>query len=179
MSDAPNISAMSAPQAQAHLDSLVADPVWTKALSSRDPAASKTLKTLSYRINGIEEPVAPADGLVRDQDGGLDLFNARYNLRNHLSPEVTSSEFGLPTMTTEEALEGFESLRRRGFDDVRILERNNPNREYSAEEIAAAKERWAQLESDPEFRRRLDAGEFLARRELSDYATIVTGNVKR
>src|SRR5260370_39934825 len=111
MTDAPNIQAMSPDQAQIHLDSLVANPEWSKALSSRDPAAAATLKSLSHRINGIPEELTVPDGLVRNADGGLDLFNARRNLP---PIETTASELGLPTMTTGEALEGVQSLRRQG-----------------------------------------------------------------
>src|SRR5258707_10877152 len=116
MADDFNIAAATPAQCEARLASLEGNADWGKLVSSRDAGAYAELHALSAKISGVELPVH-SDGLVRNADGQLDLHNARRNLRNHLPPEVTSSEHGLPTATTEELLEQFEEFRRQGFDD--------------------------------------------------------------
>jgi hypothetical protein len=169
-----NVGAATSEQAQARIDGLASNPEWSAKLAARDPATFREFHILSHRAAGLDLP--PPDGLVLDVNGQLDLMNARRNLP---AIEVTSSEHGSPTMTTSEQLEMFESFRRLGFDDARILERHDPNRSYSAEEIATAQRELTLLMADPVWCAKLLAGDPLARIVLSDRAVKISGNVKR
>jgi hypothetical protein len=169
-----NVGTATSEQAAAHLSGLIADPEFSAKLAARDPGTFRVFDILSHRIAGLELP--PPDGPVLDVNGQLDLMNARRNLP---AIEVTSSEHGSPTMTTGEQIEMFESFRRLGFDDARILERHDPNREYSAEEIAKAQRELDLLMADPVWCAKLLAGDPLARIVLSDRAVKISGNVKR
>jgi hypothetical protein len=131
------------------------------------------MHALAAKIAGVELPVH-ADGLVRNADGNLDLFNARRNV----GAETTSSYYGSPSMAEAEKLEQFQQLRDRGFDDSRILRRFDDERTYTPGLIAAVKQKWAELEGDEGFRRRLLAGDFQARQALNDYVTVVTAKVR-
>jgi hypothetical protein len=181
MSDAPNvlpngrpdIGSMSGPQAQAALDGLIADPAWSARLAKRDSSAHDEMHRLSARISGVDLPVH-ADGLARNQDGSLDLFAARKNV----GAETTSSYHGSPSMSEGEKLEQFQMLRDQGFDDSLILRQFDDDRSHSAELIAAMKQKWAALEGDEGFRRRLLAGEFQARKDFKTYCQVVTAKVR-
>jgi hypothetical protein len=50
----PNVSAMTAPQAQLRLDQLQADPAWGAKLVSRDAATYAEFDALSRKVAGVE-----------------------------------------------------------------------------------------------------------------------------
>jgi hypothetical protein len=170
-----NIAASSPEQCAAHLATLEADPDWSGRLAKGTAATYAELKALSHKINGVSAPDAPADGLVRDANGNLDLMNARRNLRG----EVTSSYHGTPTLSDSEKLEMWSTLRNQGFDDFHIEKRlYNDDRVFTAQTVKEVKAEWERLEADPEFRRRLLAGDSMARKALSEYAIIITARVE-
>jgi len=74
MSDQPNISAMSGPQAQARLDQLQADPDWGAKLVSRDAATYAEFDALSRKVAGVD--AAPSPALSDHAQGQLDRFTS-------------------------------------------------------------------------------------------------------
>src|SRR6266436_8912670 len=74
MSDQPNISAMSGPQAQARLDQLQADPDWGAKLVSRDAATYAEFDALSRKVAGVD--AAPSPAVSDTAQAQLDRFTS-------------------------------------------------------------------------------------------------------
>jgi hypothetical protein len=149
-----NIGTATPEACQARLDSLVATPEWSALLNSRQAGAWKEFEALSHKIAGVPEPVASESPI-------------------EMLPRDTFSSSGGPTLALSEQREIIETARNAGFVDAEISEWFS-GRTSSPELVAAAKAKWSELESDPEFRQALVKGEFAARRKLRAYSLITS-----
>jgi hypothetical protein len=73
MVDAPNISAMTVPQAQARLDQLQSDATWASKLAGRDAQTYAEFHELSAKAVGVELPSSP---ISKSAEVTLDRFTS-------------------------------------------------------------------------------------------------------